>query len=508
MDARHVVVVGGSATGMATALALWQDGRRVTVLERDRMPPCESALAAFESWPRPGAPQARHSHAFLARLHNGIRERAPGLYAALLAAGAEPMRFSDMARGIFPQPALVSEDEEITLLACRRLTFDWVLRRHLETATGVRWRDGVAVEGLAAERDAATGLPRVVGVRARGAAGGLEVLCADLVVDASGRRSALGSWLAEIGARPLREESEPCGIFYSSRFYRLRPGVVPPPIEGPIGADLGYMKYAIFPGDSRIFSVTLAASPDDAALRAVLQPAAFEAATAALPATRGWVDPAVSEPITKVYGFGDLENTLRLFVEGGEPPALGVFPLGDALAHTNPLSGRGCTLGWMGAFLLADAFRRHPDDSRAFARALWRDISREVIPWYESIRDQDRAAARTAELASTGADPFAFERADGTLDPAAYLRSLLRDGLVPALREDLVVMRAFMRVFNMLDSPRDVLGSPDVLRRVLAAWQRRGEREPLRLGPPREQMVEALRAAAGRISSRHARACG
>jgi flavin-dependent dehydrogenase len=169
--------------------------------------------------------------------------------------------------------------------------------------------------------------------------------------------------------------------------------------------------------------------------------------------------------------------------------------VGDALVHANPLSGRGCTLGWLAAWMLADAFARHPEDPLAFARDLHEEIARELVPWYEDMRDQDRGALQAAELVRAGVDPFAFERPDGRVDPAAYLRSLLRDGLVPALREDLVVLRAFLRVFNMLEPPKALLGAPDLLQRVLAVWQRRHQREPLRLGPEREDMEALLRAA-------------
>ncbi|GAG41902.1 unnamed protein product, partial [marine sediment metagenome] len=65
-----MIVIGGSATGMATALALRRDGHQVTVLERESLPPCNSSVEAFERWERSGSPQSRHSHAFLARLHN------------------------------------------------------------------------------------------------------------------------------------------------------------------------------------------------------------------------------------------------------------------------------------------------------------------------------------------------------------------------------------------------------------------------------------------------------
>jgi 2-polyprenyl-6-methoxyphenol hydroxylase-like FAD-dependent oxidoreductase len=492
---KHVVVVGGSVAGLGAALALAQRGHRVTVLERDATPLPASPLEAFERWERRGSPQTRHSHAFLARLHNLIRERAPDLYAELLARGAEPLRFTDMVKKTFERPELRPEDEEITLLACRRITFEWVLRRHVLDGGRVDFRDGVEVTALRAQPDPATGLPHVRGVQLRRQGGAAEELAADLVVDASGRRSRLPRWLAAIGAPALREDSEPCGIFYSSRFYRLRDGIEPPVMEGAIGADLGYMKYAVFPGDSRIFSVTLAASPDDDVLRSVLRVPAFEAAARELPAVRAWIDPAVSEPISRVHGMGRLLNTRRYFVEAERPRALGVFPIGDALIHTNPISGRGCTLAWVGAFLLADALDAQPDDPLAFSLLLDRGVEREIVPWYEASLAQDRDAMQVEAAQRRGEDPFATQRSDGSVDPRATMRSLIRDGLIPGLREDLTLLRSFMRLFNLLEAPRDLMRDPALMQRVLAAWQRRDSRPPQVLGPSRGEMVERLRAA-------------
>ena len=495
MKSQRVIVLGGSLTGMTVGLALGEAGHRVTILEREKLPPCDDSVAAFLQWERRGAPQTRHSHAFLARLHNDLQKRTPALYADLLAAGAERWEFKEMVRALYEAPEFLPEDDELTLLACRRITFDWVLRRYLEKIPQVDYRDGVAIEGLVSRSGGQDGPPVVTGVRFQDA-GGSGVLEADLVVDATGRNTKLGRWLEEIGADPLEEESQACGIFYSSRFYRLRDGVDPPPIEGPIGADLGYMKYAIFPGDSGIFSVTLAASPEDEEMKALLRTEAFTRAAEALPATCAWVDPAVSEPITKVYGYGDLFGRRRFFVRDGEPLALGIFPIGDALVHQNPLSGRGCTLGWVAAWALAETLAAHPADPRAFARALDERLSREVIPWYENMRDQDRVSSQTMREQAEGIDPFDFQRDDGRVDPAAYMRSLLRDGLVPALREDLHVLRAFMRVFNLLEEPRDLLADPRLLGRIMAVWQQREHRERVSFGPDRPQMVEHLTHAA------------
>ncbi len=495
MSSRHVVVIGGSVTGLGVALALSESGHRVTVLERDATPLPESPLEAFESWNRRGSPQTRHSHAFLARLHNLLRDRTPDLYAKLLEHGATPMPFTELVKKHFENPELRPEDDEITLLACRRITFEWVLRRHVLDGGRVDFLHGVEVLGLEARPGDEAGAPPVVeGVRLRDA-DGERVVHADFVVDATGRRSKLRHWLADIGAGEMRVESEPCGIFYSSRFYRLRDGVDFPSVEAAVGADVGYMKYGIFPGDDRIFSVTLAASPDDPVLRSVLRLPFFDEAASAFPAVAEWIDPEVSEPISGVHPMGDLRNTRCFFVEDGRPLALGVFPIGDAVVHTNPISGRGCTLAWIQATLLADAFEEHGDDLAALALAIDAGIQREIVPWYEAGLAQDRDAMDVDAVQREGRDPFAVNRPDGTVDPRAYMRSLLRDGLIPGLREDLDLLRAFMRIFNLLEAPSDMLKRPDLMQSVLAAYQRRDGREPLVLGPDRNEMIERLQRA-------------
>jgi hypothetical protein len=263
-----------------------------------------------------------------------------------------------------------------------------------------------------------------------------------------------------------------------------------------MGQDLGYLKIGIFPGDARIFSLTLAASPEDDLLRSVLRTRGFETAAAALPITRAWVDPAVSEPISEVHGMANLRNTRRWLVADGEPLALGIVAIGDSLIHTNPITGRGCTLAWVSAFLLAEALRKEPEDARARALVLDAAIEREVVPWWRAQVQQDRDALEVEAIQRSGENPYQVERADGTQDPKAFMRALLREGLGHALREDLGVLRAFMRVFNLLDSPEDLMKRPEVMQRVLRAWNERHTKPPLATGPSREEMLGLLRDAA------------
>jgi 2-polyprenyl-6-methoxyphenol hydroxylase-like FAD-dependent oxidoreductase len=468
-----VAVVGGGIAGLATALQLGRAGHDVTVIERDDTPMPETADEAFE-WNRRGAPQVRHSHAFLARLRNLLRDHQPDILEALLAEGATEMRFGD---GVPPEMDFTPEsgDDDLVMIACRRTTFEWVLRRAASAEANVTIRTGVAAGGLV-----------VTGVRLDD---GTE-LDADLVVAANGRRSAVADWLAELGARPVVETLDDTGIVYASRFYRLFPDADVPPRTGPIGGDLGYVKYGTFVGDNRTFSITLAIPTDDDELRRRLaEPAAFDAAARCLPATAPWLD-GRAEPITpEVHMMAGLLNKWSDYVVDGEPAAIGLIPVGDAVLCTNPLYGRGCSTAYWCASLLAQAVDEHPDDLRAVAVAYDDALRTEIHPWYRSSVEQDREARRVAAALLAGEDPYG-----DASDPRAFTRSVLRDGLAPALRSDQVVLRAFVRNLNLLSPPDALLTDADFGARVFAVLQTKDQRPPEpSLGPAtRAEFLDAL----------------
>ena len=476
----HVVIVGGGVSGLSTALKMGRSGHDVTVIERDDTPMPDSPDGAFD-WDRRGAPQVRHSHAFLARLRNLLATHEPDVLARLFEAGATEMRFGDdlpdTVTNFEPQPG----DDELVMLACRRTTFEWVLRRAALDEGRVAFRVGVGVNGLIA--DTSMSIPRITGVTLED---GTSV-SGDLIVVAGGRRSQLPDWLGAIGIGPVPEEVEDTGIVYASRFYRLKPGQSYPPRTGPIGGDLGYVKYGIFVGDNNTFSVTLATPTDDDELRQRLaDPVVFDEAARSLVATAPWMD-GRAEPITAgVHVMAGLLNRFRQYVVDGRPLALGLLPVGDAVICTNPLYGRGCSIGYWGAHLMNEAIEAHAGDLSEAALttlALEYDAAmrREILPWYESGVQQDAEARRVAQAHLEGVDP------DGdATDPRTFARSVFREGLLPALRSDAVVLRAFFRTLNLLDEPDALLKDADVSNRVLMIWQDRDNRPPeTPLGPKR-----------------------
>jgi 2-polyprenyl-6-methoxyphenol hydroxylase-like FAD-dependent oxidoreductase len=478
-------------SGLSSALALGRHGHEVIVVERDDTPMPATANEAFD-WNRRGAPQVRHSHAFLARLVGLLRRNEPELYAALLAEGATEMRFGDDLPPTITNFQRLPDDDDLVMLACRRTTFEWLLRRAALQHGNVSFRTGVGVAGLISDADN-DAVPHVVGIRLEN---GTEVR-ADLTVVAAGRRSVLPEWLAAIGAAPVQERVEDTGIVYFSRFYRLKLGASYPPRSGPIGGDLGYLKYGVFVGDNGTFSVTLAANVADDEMRKLLaDPATFDRFAQMLVATAPWLD-GRAEPLLGQDGADDgvhvmagLLNRWRDFVVDGSPVATGFVPVGDAVLCTNPLYGRGCSTGFWGATLLADAVAAHGADSHAVLVAYDQSLRAEIYPWYRAGVEQDAEARRVATALMAGDDP------DGdTTDPRTFMRGVFRDGLLPALRTDAVVLRAFFRTFNLLSTADSMATDPDIGARVLAVWQERDNRPPEpALGPKRRaELLELLR---------------
>ena len=311
----------------------------------------------------------------------------------------------------------------------------------------------------------------------RTASGDVE---ADLVVDAGGRHSTMRPLLAEIGVS-VPEEKHDAGMVYLSRFYRLREGAVEPDQQAFNGGTLGYLGYGVFRGDNRTFSLTIAIGTEDKELRALIGLPHFDAAAALLPAAQPWVDPAIAQPIADAHAMAGLVNRVRRLVVDGRPSVLGFTAIGDALICTNPLYGRGCSLGGVQARSLASAVAAHGSDLESLALTMHAAAEEDVLPWYHASVAQDEASRQA--------------RASGGEGDIAT--SLITEGLLPLTRIDAKVSRAFFRTLNLLTNPNAVMSDTELQGRVLAYWSTRDQRPPVPPpGPTRDEMIAALSAAA------------
>jgi len=477
----RVVVVGAGVAGLGTALYAGRAGHDVVIIERDDTPLPADPGEAF-LWNRRGAPQVRHSHAFLARLRNQIRDDHPDVLAALLDVGATEMDFISMLPEHMDQTRLAG-DEDLVALACRRTTFEWVLRRIVTDEGSTRLVHAAGVRGLLRDtRNPSERVPVVTGVSLDD---GTEE-CGDMVVLAGGRRMDVPALVAEVGAT-VAETAEDTGIIYLSRFFRLRDGEDHPPQVGPIGGDLGFLKFGVFLGDDRTYSVTLSTGTDDTELRRkLLDPETFLAAAEQIPGTAAYVD-GRAVALTEVEVMGGLINRRRDFMVDGSPVVAGVHAVGDAHTATNPLYGRGCSLAMVQAKAVVEALDAHGDDHDGRAVHYEAVSATEVVPWH-------RAAVRQDRMGRSGPPEGAGDgEAVGDATRADFMRSLLRDGLMPAMRVDPVVLRAFLRMFNLLDPPDALMTNTDVMGRVLAVYQDKDQRPPEPpLGPDRAELLAHL----------------
>jgi 2-polyprenyl-6-methoxyphenol hydroxylase-like FAD-dependent oxidoreductase len=193
----HAVVLGASMAGLVTAQALTSKFRHVTIVECDDLP--ESPAA------RPGVPQGRHLHALLPGGLNALDRLFDGYRDGLAAAGALPLGVPEDLAWLNPAGWVPRAGVRHRLLSASRDLIEWYTRSRLMESPAVTIHGGIQVCGL---------------VRAAGSEASPTALGADLVVDATGRRSRTPDWLAALGYDRPAETRIDAGLAYATREYR------------------------------------------------------------------------------------------------------------------------------------------------------------------------------------------------------------------------------------------------------------------------------------------------
>lgn len=472
-----VCVIGGSVLGLGAAIALADKGHQVEILERssDAFPDTVDGAAAMK---RPTVPQGVHSHAFGSLGCNLLRDRAPDVHDELFALGCTEVRLADHRPPTLPEFTPKPEDDALRMVISRRSTFELALRRRALARPGITLTTGATVRGLLRAED---GSHRVTGVRLADG----ETRSADLVVDATGRRSPVESWLGDAGLPVPNMISESCRITYYTRFYRLTAEKPPGPLNRGFGAGGLWDHYTavLFLGDNNTFSISFGILPEDSALKSLRTEEAFTAAVRATPLLADWVDPDHSEPISPVYAMGSLDNSLRLPAPDQEPVA-GFFGIGDSVCTTNPSYGRGVSLGLSHAYLLADLLDEYPEVGHQQAAEFAERSERLLRPWWEEAVMNDRGRSALWEATLRG-EP-----------PQRPPEGVVNFGMaVAASTQDEEIWRRVANVMMMLNTPDSLYADDDSKRRIGAALS--GGPPPALPGAERADLVDVVAKAEG-----------
>lgn len=352
----HAIVLGASMAGLLTARVLSESFARVTVVERDELPP-EGVTY------RRGVPQSHHPHALLPVGRQILDHLFPGMSEHLVADGAltcDPLAQMRILLGghRFQQ----APSGSISLLLSRPF-----LEAHVRAA--VRRIPTVTVlercDALRPVLDAG----RVTGVELwhREAAPYDELLQADLVVDTTGRASRMPTWLRDLDRTAPPEERVTVNVGYTSGRFRLRPEAL-----GTDAAVLtsatpttprGGAAFAVENGEHEIglFGSFGDLPPDD------LDGFRQFAAALAFPDIGDALDDAT--PVVPLRSTRFPANVRRRYDRLTDMPG-GLFVLGDALCAFNPIYGQGMSVAALQARVLHQLLRRgHIPDSETYFRS-------------------------------------------------------------------------------------------------------------------------------------------
>ncbi|MEW2354056.1 FAD-dependent monooxygenase [Spirillospora sp. NPDC029432] len=423
----HAVVIGAGIAGLTAAAALAGRFERVTVLERDALPDGPEF--------RPGIPQSRHLHSLMGAGQRALDELLPGFTERLYEAGAVPLRTPYDHLWLSPAGWCHRFAPSHTVPSATRELVEHVVRKSVAGLGGVDFRDRTETVGLVGDAE------RVTGVRVRGRDDDrAEEFGADLVVNASGRRSGGRRWLRELGLDEPEAERVDSRPGYSSRLYALpddfadewriisiQPGEGQPLRGG-----------ALVPVEGGRWLVSLYGYLDD---HPPVDEAGFLEFARSLrhPVLYDIVREAV--PAGPVHGFRHMANERYRYEDLPVWPD-GLLLVGDAVCAVNPVYAQGMSMAAMTAVLL-----RRLLGEGAGCRAVQKEIA---------------AGNERAWRVATGADQaYLGDTGDEAAREAGeYMRRLMELALV-----DAEVNRTFFDVMMMLAEP-DALSSPELAARV------------------------------------------
>jgi 2-polyprenyl-6-methoxyphenol hydroxylase-like FAD-dependent oxidoreductase len=437
----HAIIAGASIGGLVIARALSESFEKITLIDRDELPPAPAT--------RRGTPQSRMVHGLLAGGAAALEELFPGLEAELVTAGVPTGDIQSDMHWYLDGRLLKPARSGLIGLAVSRPLLEFAVRSRVSALPGVTVVDRHDVTGLLTTADRT----RITGVRIqdRDRPWAQSSMDADLVVDATGRGTRSPGWLRELGYPQADSEEVRVNLNYMTQLFRRESQY----LDGRVGT-----ASAAYPGMPR-GGFVLAQEGD----RFILglsgwngdKPPTDRDGMAEFADTL--LSPDFAEIIRKATPLGDpvtmrYPASVRRRYEGlGEFPG-GYLVVADALCSFNPFYGQGMTVAALEALALSRLLRQGREDigARFFREAA--DLLDN--PWSLIL----------------GSD-LRFPDAEGPRTPQIEQSITYMNAYRAAAADDAVLGTALLRVTNMLDTP-DRLAAPDMRERVLKNTARVG----------------------------------
>lgn len=439
---QRAVIIGGSMGGLLTAKVLSEYFTEVLIIEKDELP--EKPVD------RAGTPQGFHPHRLTPRLKIILDRLFPGYNDVLLNNGA-PATFNKHSFQVNHYGKIAigpSQEKEAT---CSRALLEWTIRSYVKKISNVRFLEKHDVLGLQTNFDATV----VMGVYLRDRTSKQEKsLSADMVLDISGRRSKLSSWLQKLGYEIPEPDRLKVSLAYSTRRFRI-------PAE--LAEKWDVIRIAGHPLTNTFTGVFSIIENDIAEVLlyglggkypTIKQDEYYKEVL-------NLSDPSIAEmmehlhPITAPRGFQVPELIRQRFDKMKKWPA-GLLVLGDALCHVDPIFGQGISMAAIEVEMLETCLQEQQDNpvSNFEHHALSR-IQDAIEPgWWLNC---------AADLSWPGVE-YVGEPLDGIEFASKYMELYLKHATV---QQNLQQYGMYWAVNTLLFSPR-VLFNPEMIAAVMA----------------------------------------
>ncbi len=443
---KQALVIGGSIAGLLAARVLLNHFEQVTIVECDRIPEQPTS--------RPGVPQGTQVHVLLTQGQRILEQLFPGLKDELTAAGAPTVDWvADwMTLGVWGWGLRFASG--FTGYTCSRNFLEWVLHRRLAETGRLQFLEACQAIGLLtnANKSQIAGVKLRCRTQVNTTQPKLQELTADLVVDATGRNSALPKWLASLGYQAPQITVVNSFLGYASRWYQ-RPEEFRADWQGLLVAAKPPQERrsgVLYPVEGNRWVVTLGGigrdyPPTDEAgflnfARSLRSPIIYEALKDA-------------QPLSPIYGFRRTENRLCHYEKLSKLPE-GLVVMGDAACAFNPVYGQGITVAAMGALALDECLQQQFQHDQGNLVGL-------------TGRFQQRLAKVNAMpwLMATGEDFRWSTTVGGQPDHITRLMHHYFDRVLRLMIDDPDMYRKFWQVVHMVKPPRALL-QPSIVTRV------------------------------------------